>query len=100
LKRVRWPLNFNPSGIEKYDVSTNLVEWLEVYQLAIKVVGGDSYVMVTYLPVYLSALARTWLLGLPSGSVCSWSHPCRLFTSNFHATCVHPGVDWDIASVV
>jgi hypothetical protein len=45
LRRVRWPLNFKPSGIKKYDGSTNPAEWLEVYHLAIEVTGGDSYVM-------------------------------------------------------
>jgi hypothetical protein len=54
LKRVCWPLNFKPLGIEKYNEFTNLAEWLEVYQLTIKVVGGDSYMMVNYLLVYLS----------------------------------------------
>jgi hypothetical protein len=34
------------------------------------------------------------------GSVRSWSHLCRLFTSNFHATCTRLGVDWDLASVI
>jgi hypothetical protein len=100
LKRVCWPLNFKPSGIKKYDGSTNLVEWLEVYQLAIEAAGGDSYVIANYLPVCLSSSARTWLLRLPAGSVHSWNHLCRLFTSNFRATCAHPGVDWDLASIV
>jgi hypothetical protein len=67
LKRVRWPLNFKPSGIKKYDGSTNPAEWLEMYLLSIKATGGDSYVMTNYLPVYLSSSARTWLLGLPAG---------------------------------
>jgi hypothetical protein len=93
-------LNFKPSGIEKYDGSTNPAEWLEVYQLAIEAVGGDSYAMANYLPVCLSSSARTWLLGLPTGSVHSWNHLCRLFTSNFRATCARPGVDWDLASVI
>jgi hypothetical protein len=31
LKRVRWPVNFKPSGIKKYDGSTNPAEWLKVY---------------------------------------------------------------------
>jgi hypothetical protein len=31
FKWVRWPLNFKLSGIEKYDGSTNLPEWLDVY---------------------------------------------------------------------
>jgi hypothetical protein len=69
LKQVRWPVNFKPSGIEKYDGSTNPPEWLKVYQLAIKAAGGDSYVMANYLLVCLSSSVRTWLLGLPAGSV-------------------------------
>jgi hypothetical protein len=67
LKRVRGPLNFKPSGIEKYDRSTNPAEWLEVYQLTIKADGGDSNVMANYLPVGLLSSARTWLLGLLAG---------------------------------
>jgi hypothetical protein len=59
LKRVHWPLNLKSSGIKKYDGSTNPTEWLEVYQLTIEVVGGDSYVMVNYLPVFLSSSTRT-----------------------------------------
>jgi hypothetical protein len=86
LKRVRFLVNFKPSEIEKYDGSTNLVEWLEVYQLAIEAIGGDSYVMANYLSVYLSSSAKTWLLELPAESVRSWNHLHRLFTSNFRAT--------------
>jgi hypothetical protein len=69
LKRVRWPPNFKPSRIEKFDRSTNAAEWLEVYQLAIEATGGDSYIMANYLPVYLSSSTKTCLLGLPVGSV-------------------------------
>jgi hypothetical protein len=69
LKRVHWPLNFKPSGIEKYDGSTNTAEWLMLYQLVIKAVGRDSYVMANNLPVCLSSSAKTWLLGLPTRSV-------------------------------
>jgi hypothetical protein len=76
LKGVRWPLNFKLSWIEKYDESTNTAEWLEVYQLTIEAAGGDSYIMANYLPINLSLLARTWLLGLPFGPVHSWSHLC------------------------
>jgi hypothetical protein len=52
-------MNLKPSGIEKYDGSTNPAEWLEVYQLAMEAAGGDLYIMVNYLPVCLSSLART-----------------------------------------
>jgi hypothetical protein len=69
MKRVCWPLNLKPLGIEKYDGSTNPAEWLEVYQLTIETADGDSYIMANYLPVYLSSSVRTWLLRLPVGSV-------------------------------
>jgi hypothetical protein len=98
--RVHWPLNFKPSGIEKYDGSTNLAEWLEVHQLTIEAARGDSYAMANYLSVCLSSSARTLHLRLPMWSVHSWSHMCQLFTSNFQATCVHPRVKWDLAGVV
>jgi hypothetical protein len=48
LKRVRWPINFKPSGIEKYDGSTNPTKWHDVYQQTIEATGGDSYVMANY----------------------------------------------------
>jgi hypothetical protein len=47
-------VNIRPSGIEKYNGSTNPAKWLEVYQLAIEAVGGDLYMMANYLPVYLT----------------------------------------------
>jgi hypothetical protein len=59
LRKVVWPPNFKPSTIDKYDGSTNPVEWLKVYQLAIEDAGGDSYVMANYLLIYLSSSART-----------------------------------------
>jgi hypothetical protein len=74
---VRWPLNFKPSGINNYDGSTNLVEWLKVYQLTIEAAGGDSYIMENYLPICLSSSARTWLMGLPTRSIHSWFDLCR-----------------------
>jgi hypothetical protein len=100
IKRVCWPLNFMTSGIKEYDGSTKLAEWLEVYQLTIEATGGDSYIMINYLPVFLSSSTRTWLLGLLAGSVCSWNYLCWLFTSNICATCPHPRVNWDLASIV
>jgi hypothetical protein len=93
LRRMCWPLNFKMSGIERYDGSTNPAEWLEVYQLAIEDTRGVSYVMANYLPIYLSSSTRTWLLGLPTGSVRCWHHLCRLFTNNIYATCARSRVD-------
>jgi hypothetical protein len=46
--------------------------------------------MVNYLPICLSSSARTWLKGLPTGSVRSWSDLGRQFVSNFRATYEQP----------
>jgi hypothetical protein len=59
LRMVIWPPNLKQSMIDKYEGSTNPSEWLEVYQLAIEVAGGDSYIMANYLPISLSSAPRT-----------------------------------------
>jgi hypothetical protein len=59
LRKVLLTPNFKSSVINKYDGSTNPPEWLEVYQLAIEVAGGDLYIMANYLPSSLSSSART-----------------------------------------
>jgi hypothetical protein len=93
-------MNFKTSWIEKYDGSTNPSKWHKVYQLTIEASGWDSYVMANYMLVYLSASSKTWLLGPPAWSVHSWNHLHRLFTSKFHATCTHIGVNRNLASVI
>jgi hypothetical protein len=100
LKRAQWPVNFKPTGIEKYVRSTNPAKWLEVYQLTIEATRGDSYIMANSLPICLSSSTRIWLLGLPAGSARSRNHLPQLFTSNFCATCAQPGVDWDLGNII
>jgi hypothetical protein len=59
-----------------------------------------THMTAHYLLICLSPLARTCLMGLGTGLVGSWSDLCWQFISNFWATCVQSGVDWDLASVV
>jgi hypothetical protein len=73
LRKVTWPPNFKLVGIEKYDGKTDRREWLQVYELTIEATGGDTQVMTNYLPINLLSAARTWLMGLPLGSIKSWS---------------------------
>jgi hypothetical protein len=65
------------AGAKNTDMSPNPTEWIEVYQLIIKATRGDSYVMANYLPIFLSSSTRTWLMGLPTGLMRSWSDLCR-----------------------
>ncbi len=83
LRRVDWPAGFKPTGIEKYDGTTNPESWLTVYGLAIRAAGGDSKAMANYLPVALADSARSWLHGLPRGTIGSWAELRDHFIANF-----------------
>jgi hypothetical protein len=83
LRAVTWPSKFRPQLPEKYDVMSNLSEFLQVYVTAITAAGGDTAVMATYFHVALSGLARTWLMNLTPGSIYSWEELYVRFTTNF-----------------
>jgi hypothetical protein len=54
-----------------------------VYVTAITGAGGDTAVMATYFHVALSGPARTWLMNLALGSICSWEELYARFIANF-----------------
>jgi hypothetical protein len=59
LHAVSWPPKFQPYLPEKYDGTTNLSEFLQVYVTAITAAGGNTPVMATYFHVAFSGPART-----------------------------------------
>jgi hypothetical protein len=59
LRAVTWPSKFRPHLPEKYDGTSNPLEFLQVYVTAITAAGGDTTVMATYFHVALSGPART-----------------------------------------
>nr|AAR06299.1 putative gag-pol protein [Oryza sativa Japonica Group] len=100
LRRVDWPADFKPTGIEKYDGTTNPESWLTVYGLAVRAVGGDSKAMANYLPVALADSARSWLHGLPRGTIGSWAELRDHFIANFQGTFERPGTHFDLYNIV
>nr|ABA98116.1 retrotransposon protein, putative, Ty3-gypsy subclass [Oryza sativa Japonica Group] len=100
LRRVDWPAGFKPTGIEKYDGTTNPESWLTVYGLAIRAAGGDSKAMVNYLPVALADSARSWLHGLPRGTIGSWTELRDHFIANFQGTFERPGTHFDLYNII
>ncbi|KAK3160946.1 hypothetical protein QOZ80_1BG0068980 [Eleusine coracana subsp. coracana] len=86
-------------GIEKYDGKTDPREWLHVYAMAIRALGGDSFVMANYLHMCLAPAARTWLTNLPNNSIDSWAELCRQFVANFQAMFDRPGNHWELARI-
>nr|CAD39796.2 OSJNBa0071G03.9 [Oryza sativa Japonica Group] len=89
-----------PTGIEKYDGTTNPESWLTVYGLAIHVAGGDNKAMANYLPVALPNSARSWLHGLPRGTIGSWAELRDHFIANFQGTFERPDTHFDLYNVI
>jgi hypothetical protein len=83
LRAVAWPTKFRPHLPEKYDGTTNPLEFLQVYVIAITAAGGDTTVMATYFHVALTGPARTWLMNQAPGSIYSWEELCAWFMANF-----------------
>nr|ABB47056.1 retrotransposon protein, putative, Ty3-gypsy subclass [Oryza sativa Japonica Group] len=96
LCRVDWSASFKLTGIEKYDGKTNGESWLTVYGLAIHAAGGDSKAMANYLPLDLVDSARSWLYGLPRGTIGSWAELHEHFITNFQGTFERPGTHFDL----
>jgi hypothetical protein len=93
LRVATWPSKFRAHLPEKYDGTTNPSEFLQVYVTAITAVGGDIAVMATYFHVALSGPARTWLMNLALGSICTWEELCAQFVANFANAYQQHGVE-------
>jgi hypothetical protein len=99
LRAASWPPKFWPHLPEKYNGTTNLSEFLQVYVTAIMAAGGNTAVMATYFHVALSGPARTWLMNLTPGSVYSWEELCVRFVANFASAYQQHGVEAHLHAV-
>jgi hypothetical protein len=93
LHAVAWPSKFRSHLPEKYDGTSNPLEFLQVYVTAITTAGGDTAVMATYFHVALSGPARTWLMNLTPGLIYSWEELYAWFTANFANAYQQHGVE-------
>jgi hypothetical protein len=99
LRAVTWPSKFRPHLPEKYDDTSNPLEFLQVYVTAITAAGGDTAVMATYFHVALFGPARTWLMNLTPGSIYSWEELYARFTANFASAYKQHGVEAHLHAV-
>jgi hypothetical protein len=56
---VWWPEKFQPGAIEKYDGSTNLEEFMQVYSTILYATGADDNALANYLLAALKGSARS-----------------------------------------
>jgi hypothetical protein len=94
-----WPPKFRPHLLKKYDRTSNPSEFLQVYVTAITTAGGNTAVMATYFHVALSGPARTWLMNLAQGSICSWEELYAWFVANFASAYQQHGVEAHLHAV-
>jgi hypothetical protein len=74
---VVWSCKFQSHLPEKYDVSVNPVEFLQIYSTSILAAGENETIMTNYFSVPQTGTTRSWLMNLPEGSLTSWAELCR-----------------------
>ena len=47
-------MGFKVIGVNTYDRKANPTQWLTLYKIAVKAMGGDEGIMANYLPVMLN----------------------------------------------
>jgi hypothetical protein len=83
---VVWPDKFKPDSGAHYDGTSNPVEFLQLYVIAVQAARGDQHAMANWFPMALKDAPRTWLMNLLHESVTSWKDLCRQFVANFMPT--------------
>jgi hypothetical protein len=96
---VVWPDKFKPDIGEHYDGTTNPVEFLQLYVVAVQAARGDQRAMANWFPMALKDAPRTWLMNLPHEFVTSWKDLCCQFVANFMPTYERPATKNDLKAV-
>jgi hypothetical protein len=96
---VVWPNMFKPDIGAHYDGTSNPVEFLQLYVVAIQAARGDQHAMANWFPMALKDTLRTCLMNLRHESVTSWKDLCRQFVANFMPTYERPTNKNDLKAV-
>jgi hypothetical protein len=68
---VVWSDKFRPDIGVRYDGTSNPVEFLQLYIVAVQAARGDQRVMANWFSMALKESPQTWLMNLPHKSVTS-----------------------------
>lgn len=55
-------MGFKVVRVNTYDDKANPTQWLTLYEIAVRAIGGDKDIMANYLPVMLNQSVNNWLL--------------------------------------
>jgi hypothetical protein len=96
---VVWPNKFKLDISTRYDGTTNPIEFLQLYVVAVQAAHGDQHAMANWFPMALKNAPWTWLMNLLHESVTSWKDLCHQFVANFMPTYKHPATKNDLKAV-
>jgi hypothetical protein len=99
LRAASWLPKFQLHLPEKYDGTSNPLEFLQVYVTVITTACGNTAVTATYFHVGLCGPARTWLMNLALGSIYTWEELCARFVANFASAYQQHGVEAHLHAV-
>jgi hypothetical protein len=85
--------------LDTYDRKANPEQWVTLYEINVRVAGGDEDVMANYLLVVINQSANQWLLSLQEGSINTWAELRKAFVDNYMATCQQPSNKYDLEKV-
>jgi hypothetical protein len=91
FRHVAWPPRFRPDTPACFDRSSDPVEFLQLYVIAIWVTGGDGHVMANWFPMATKGEPRRWLWDLPQESISSWRGLYECFIDKFAPLGLEPG---------
>jgi hypothetical protein len=83
LRRVDWPPRFRPVTPARFNGSSDPVEFLRQYVVAIRAAGGDGRVMANWFSMATKDEPQRWILGFLSGSILSWRDLCERFLDKY-----------------
>jgi hypothetical protein len=83
----------------RYDGTTNPVEFLQLYVVAVQAARGDQRPMANWFPMALKDAPQTWLMNLPHESVTSWKDLCHQLVANFMPTYERPATKNDLKAM-
>jgi hypothetical protein len=83
LRHVDWLQHFRPTTPARFNGSSDPIEFLWQYTVAICAAGGDGRVTANWFPMATKDEPRRWMLGLSPGSISSWRDLCECFLDKY-----------------
>src|SRR3954471_2703558 len=91
IRSTTYPKGFRiDKTIKPYDGTAKPATWLQDYDNAVDIAGGNPNVAVKYLPLMLAGTARQWIDDLPEKCIYNWLDMQEAFTKNFEGTYKRP----------